>query len=75
MMFPHTEMAVPSPSLWGGITSPLQQVSELNPLAMVFTSCAHRIGASHFRWGLGKNGLVSPRDYVYMQWRWVDCCQ
>lgn len=77
MVFPYTETQAMNSSQWGsfGISSPLSQIEQLNPLAMVFSACAHSLGSSHWRWGIGKNTTVSPRDYVYMQWRWIDCCQ
>lgn len=77
MMFPFTEKGPLDTSgrAQFDIKSPLSQIQELNPLAAVFSSCAHSIGSSHWRWGMGKHKAVTPRDYVYMQWRWIDCCQ
>ena len=77
MMFPFTEKGPLDTSgrAQFDIKSPLSQIQELNPLAAVFSSCAHSIGSSHWRWGMGKHKTVTPRDYVYMQWRWIDCCQ
>lgn len=76
MMYPFTETGMFDPAGLASqaITSPLTSIEQLNPLSAVFGSCAHRLGESHWLWGMGKHKMTSPKDYIYMQWRWVDCC-
>lgn len=43
------------------------------PVAESSDRCCHSIGESTYKWGEWRN-LPGFEDYVYMVWRWSDCC-
>jgi conjugal transfer pilus assembly protein TraU len=36
--------------------------------------CCHNIGTSTFLWGEWRNIPATGEDFVYLLWRWTDCC-
>lgn len=76
MMFPYPE----SGSGGGSVdTSSIGQLSgEVASFLNLTSRCAHSLGSSYLRWGLGKSDQAlssNDSDAVYLLWRWVDCCQ
>lgn len=43
------------------------------PVAEASDRCCHHIGESTYKWGEWRN-LPGFEDYLYMVWRWSDCC-
>jgi conjugal transfer pilus assembly protein TraU len=43
------------------------------PIAEASGRCCHAIGESQYKWGEWRN-IPGFEDYVYMVWRWADCC-
>ena len=55
---------------------PKQQykLSTLFPISESEGRCCHSIGESTFRWGEHRTIPGAGEDYVYMVWRYTDCC-
>lgn len=55
---------------------PKQQykLSTLFPIAEASGRCCHWIGETPFRWGEWRTIPAAGEDYVYMVWRYTDCC-
>jgi conjugal transfer pilus assembly protein TraU len=37
-------------------------------------NCCHYIGESQFKWGEWRNRPGTGEDFVYLIWRYTDCC-
>jgi conjugal transfer pilus assembly protein TraU len=37
-------------------------------------NCCHSIGASTYTWGGEYRNIPNVSDYMYLLWRWTDCC-
>ncbi|NOS74642.1 MAG: TraU family protein [Methyloglobulus sp.] len=55
---------------------PKQQykLSTLFPIAEASGKCCHWIGESSFKWGEFRTIPGTGEDYVYLLWRYTDCC-
>lgn len=66
-------------ALCGGTIYPMlpkqqYKLSTLFPIAEADGRCCHAIGESTFRWGENRSIPGVGEDYVYMVWRYADCC-
>jgi conjugal transfer pilus assembly protein TraU len=50
------------------------RIQRLFPVAESSKPCCHRLGASTFSWGGEYRNLPGVSDYVYMLWKYTDCC-
>lgn len=48
--------------------------SRVYPQPEAAAPCCHRIGASPLTWGGEWRNIPGISEYVYLQWRWTDCC-
>lgn len=68
-----------SGNLCGGAIAPIipkqqYKMSMLFPIAESSGTCCHRVGQSTFTWGEWRNIPGVGEDFVYLIWRWSDCC-
>jgi conjugal transfer pilus assembly protein TraU len=72
MMFPIPEasnaLRRPTPATRGGTGNP--QIDEYEWTQ----KCCHAIGVPTFLWGEWRNIPAVGEDFVYLLWRWTDCC-
>ena len=66
-------------ALCGGSIYPMipksqYKMSMLFPIAEASGKCCHPIGQSTFLWGEWRNIPAVGEDFVYMLWRYTDCC-
>lgn len=66
-------------NLCGGAIAPMipkqqYKMSMLFPMAESSGTCCHRIGQTTFTWGEWRNLPGVGEDFVYLIWRWSDCC-
>jgi conjugal transfer pilus assembly protein TraU len=53
---------------------PMAEASSKIPGTDIPKSCCHYIGETPFKWGEWRTIPGTGEDYVYMLWRWTDCC-
>lgn len=82
MLYPYSEASSGSSSRSAdGLdldTMVKQSAGEVASFLNITSRCAHRLGASSLRWGIGrseKSTKTEDEDAVYLLWRWVDCCE
>ena len=68
-----------SDALCGGKIHPLlpkqqYRLSTLFPVTEARPDCCHYIGESTFTWGEWRTVPGTGEDYVYLLWRYTDCC-
>lgn len=72
MLFPLPEAnnspGTPPPSTKSGTGNPALDNFQYKQ------GCCHNIGAPTFLWGEWRTIPGAGEDYVYMTWRWTDCC-
>jgi conjugal transfer pilus assembly protein TraU len=66
-------------ALCGGSIYPMipksqYRMSMMYPIAEAAGKCCHPIGQSTFLWGEWRNIPAVGEDFVYMLWRYTDCC-
>lgn len=66
-------------ALCGGYIYPMipksqYKMSMMFPIAEASGTCCHPIGQSPFIWGEWRNIPAVGEDFVYMLWRYTDCC-
>ncbi|TAG49792.1 MAG: conjugal transfer protein TraU [Betaproteobacteria bacterium] len=66
-------------ALCGGYIYPMipksqYRMSMMYPIAEASGKCCHPIGQSTFLWGEWRNIPAVGEDFVYMLWRYTDCC-
>lgn len=50
------------------------RIQRVFPVAESSKPCCHRLGASPFQWGGEWRNIPGVSDYVYMLWKYNDCC-
>ena len=50
------------------------KISQLYPMPEAKPPCCHSIGANTFKWGEWRNIPAIGEDFVYLLWRYTDCC-
>jgi conjugal transfer pilus assembly protein TraU len=75
---PEANSAVSPPSSGpSGGAGPGTAGSESTPLPSTYNysgTCCHNIGVPTFLWGEWRNIPSVGEDFVYLLWRWTDCC-
>lgn len=66
-------------SLCGGTIFPMLPKSQYKlqrffPWGEAKATCCHTLGASTYSWGGEYRNIPTVSDYVYLLWRWTDCC-
>ena len=66
-------------ALCGGYIYPMipksqYKMSMLYPLAEASGTCCHPLGLSTMLWGEWRNIPAVGEDFVYLLWRYTDCC-
>lgn len=63
----------------GGSIAPMlpksqYKMSMIYPVAEASGRCCHWVGESTFKWGEWRNIPGTGEDFIYMLWRFTDCC-
>jgi conjugal transfer pilus assembly protein TraU len=78
MLFPIAEASntatLPTTAAGGAPPASSPSTSVFSKVDEYTQGCCHKVGASQFMWGEWRNIPGVGEDYVYMLWKYTDCC-